>query len=561
VLDTGAQISASAPFKTAFYGNTADLRQTPAVDVQPRAGTAGIDFQVVPINDLSLYGVTVYSFPGNGAPGVHPAFIDQQQEVGFVLAYGHGLVENLASLTVEVLGDELHARKPQPYEGDNRFARVDFDIDPFSRVGSKHLLFRLPDDIYMLPSGLHLTSQPAPVIHWIEEAAAAAQPGVWNVHGVNFDPLSTVYFDGLPARVLGSDVTGNEIRVVPPPGPPGHRAIVTVYNPDGQSSALTLPDGNVIFPYFSGGAASLTISPDYIHAGTDKVVDISGEGVQFVPGETVVGFGNSEVIARYVEVLSPTHLRAVVTVPPESTHGDYLVSVTSGLLVMTLSQRLHTGEAPISTEGGPPTVRYGGVVNSATMTRDLSPGVLASVFGENLTGPAAAALSAGSPGQGGVKVTFNGQEAVVFAAAPRQINLQIPPAVKPGAAELRVYAGEAASEPILVEIARSSPGIFGVARADDSFISGSNPAAPGEALFLLATGLGNVAVRAGDTLNSPIQVKLGGARLRPESIEPVASMPGLYRIRFRVPENLTGTTAAALVVDGRRSNVIELAIR
>jgi uncharacterized protein (TIGR03437 family) len=309
------------------------------------------------------------------------------------------------------------------------------------------------------------------------------------------------------------------------------------------------------------------MSPEYIHAGTDKVVEISGEGVQFLPGETVVGFGNSEVIARYVEVLSPTHLRAVVTVPPESTHGDYLVSVTSGLLVMTLSQRLRTGESPLPTEGGPPTVRYGGVVNSATMTRDLSPGVLASVFGENLTGLAAAsaaALSADSPRQGGVKVTFNGQEAVLFAVAPRQINLQIPPSVKPGTAELRVYAGEEVSEPMLVEIARISPGVFAVARGDNSFVTSSAPAAPEETVFLLATGLGNAAVRTtgpNGTLDSPLQIKLGTGRLSPDGIEPVASMPGLYRIRFRVPPNLTATTDVSLLVDGRRSNVIELAVR
>lgn len=565
VLDSGTRLAASAPFRTTFYGNTTDMRQTPVVEVRPGALTADIQFRVTPIDDLSLYGITIYSFPGNGAPGVHPAFIDQQQEVGFVLAYGHGLTENIADLTVEVLGEDLRARKPQVYEGNNRFVRVDFEIDPFSRVGAKHLLFRVPADMYVLPSGLHLTSQPAPVIHWVEETAASQ--GVWSVHGINFDPISTVYFDGLPARIVGIDAQGNEIQVVPPPGPPGHRAIVTVYNPDGQSSALTLPDGNVIFPYFSGGAASLTMSPEYIHAGTDRVVEIRGEGVHFLPGETVVGFGNSEVIARYVDVVSPTHLRAAVTVPPESTAGSYLVSVTSGLLVMTLSQRLRTGEAPVNTQGGPPSIRYGSVVNSATMTRDLSPGVLASLFGENFTAAAAlndAALDSDSPRQGGaVKVTFNGHEAVLFAVAPRQINLQIPPSVKPGAAELRVQVGDAVSEPMLVDLARVSPGVFGVTRGDDSFVATSNPASPGETLSLLATGLGSEVIRAGPNgaLDPPIQVCLGQARLSPQAIEPVGSMPGLYRIRFSLPQTLASTTEVSLMVDGRRSNVLELPVK
>jgi uncharacterized protein (TIGR03437 family) len=568
VLDSGPRIPASTPFKTTFYGNTTDSRRTPAVEVRAGAVTQGILFEVAPTDELSLYGVSTYSFPGNGAPGVHPAFLDQQQDVGFLLAYGQGLTENLGNLTVEVLGEDLHARTPQPYQDHNRFIRLDFDINPFSRVGPKHLLFRLPDDIYVLPSGLNLTSQPAPVIHWLEEASAASQQGVWSVHGVNFNPLSTVYFDGLPAQIVGVDAQGNEIRVAPPPGPPGHRAIVTVYNPDGQSSALTLPDGNVIFPYFSGGAASLTMSPDYIHAGTDRVVEIRGEGVYFVPGETVLGFGNSEVIARYVDVVSPTHLRAVVTVPPESTKGSYLVSVTSGLLVMTLSQRLHTGEAPLTNEGGPPAVRYGGVINSATSTSDLSPGVLASLFGENLTAAveSAAALSSASPRQGGdVRVTFNGQQAVLFAVAPRQINLQIPPSVQPGAAELQVYAGDTVSQPMLVELARVSPGIFGVTHRDDASVSGSHPADPGESLSLWVTGLGSAASTrsgaAGGMPESRIQIQLGAARVSPETIELVASMPGLYRIHFSLPQAQSGATEVSLLVDGRRSNVIALPVR
>ena len=102
------------------------------------------DFQVTPTNALSIYGVSTYSFPGNGAPGVHPAFLDEQPGVGFVLAYGQGLTENLSDLTVEVLGGDLHARKPQPYQGYANFIRLDFDIDPYSQVGAKHLLFRVP---------------------------------------------------------------------------------------------------------------------------------------------------------------------------------------------------------------------------------------------------------------------------------------------------------------------------------------------------------------------------------------------------------------------------------
>ena len=567
-LDDGILLPASAPFKTTFYGNTTDPNQMPITQVAAGELTRCIDFRVTPTDRLRLYGVSTYSFPGNGAPGVHPAFHDQGQESGFIMAAGQGLAENLAELSVEVLGGEIRTRQPQPYRGYSSFIRLDFDIDPFSRVGPKHLLFRTPGDIYVLPRGMHITAQPAPVIHWIEPTPTSAGGDVWSVHGVNFDPLSAVYFDGLPSGIVEVDALGNEIQVVPPPGPPGHRAIVTVYNPDGQSSALTLPDGNVMFPYVnSSGASFLTMSPDYIHAGTDRVVEIRGDGVQFLPGETVVGFGSSEVVARYVDVISPTHLRAVVSVPPESTSGSYLVSVTSGLAVMTLGQRLRTGDAPVPIDGGPPMVRYGAVMNSATMTAQLSPGVLASLFGENLT-PAASSASLGNDSlhqPDNVRVTFNGQAATLLAVSPRQINLQIPPSVEPGSAELRVYAGDAVSEPMLVQIGRVSPGVFAATRADNSVVQGSNPAGRGETLALLATGLGSAVLpvaeeNAPSAVNPAVQIQVGQVRLQPEAIEPAGGIPGLYLIRFRLPDSFSGTMEVSLLVDGRRSNLIELPV-
>jgi uncharacterized protein (TIGR03437 family) len=161
-------------------------------------------------------------------------------------------------------------------------------------------------------------------------------------------------------------------------------------------------------------------------------------------------------------------------------------------------------------------------------------------------------------------VTFNGHDAVLFSLASRQINLQIPPSVQPGTAELRVYAGGAASEPMLVEIGRVSPGVFGVTRRDDSWVAGSNPAGPGENLSIMATGLSGAAwVRTtpSGALDSPVQVQLGSARLRPEAIEAVAGMPGLYRIRFSLPPGLNSATQVSLLVGGRRSNVVELPVR
>jgi uncharacterized protein (TIGR03437 family) len=212
-------------------------------------------------------------------------------------------------------------------------------------------------------------------------------------------------------------------------------------------------------------------------------------------------------------------------------------------------------------------VRYGAVMNSATMTAQLSPGVLASLFGENLT-PAASSASLGNDSlhqPDNVRVTFNGQAATLLAVSPRQINLQIPPSVEPGSAELRVYAGDAVSEPMLVQIGRVSPGVFAATRADNSVVQGSNPAGRGETLALLATGLGSAVLpvaeeNAPSAVNPAVQIQVGQVRLQPEAIEPAGGIPGLYLIRFRLPDSFSGTMEVSLLVDGRRSNLIELPV-
>jgi uncharacterized protein (TIGR03437 family) len=145
---------------------------------------------------------------------------------------------------------------------------------------------------------------------------------------------------------------------------------------------------------------------------------------------------------------------------------------------------------------------------------------------------------------------------------PRQINLQVPPSVEPGSAELRVYVGDAVSDPMLVQLARVSPGVFGVARRDNSFVQTSSPASRGETLWVLATGLGDAASRSAgsNTSNSRIQVQVGPARPKVESIEAVGGMPGLSRIGFSLPASLAETLDLSLLVDGRRSNEIDLAV-
>ncbi len=553
--DLGETVVSGGPFKTVFYGGSNRLADSPSVWVAGGAPTEDVDFTVTPLVDLALHSVTTFSFPGNGAPGVHPAFVDNREQTAFVLATGQGLIQNLPQISLEVVGSDLRPARPTLYAFDVRFARIDFEISPFSGLGPKPLLFRLRDDIYVLPSAVRLTSQRAPVIHWIEPDFSFPDDEVWIVRGSDFDPRALVYFDGLPGTVVDFDEFEGGIRVRPPPGPPGHRAVVTVYNPDGQSSAFTLPDGNVVLPYPDGISPSLVLSRDSAEAGSDVVVEIEGAGTNFIPGQTVVGFGASDIVTRDLEVLSPERLRVVISIHPQTARGPYLVTVTSGLQLVEAAQRFQVD--PPNPDDPRPKLRFGGLVNSATMTPDLSPGVLATLFGSKLSADAS-----GEPVPAVLpNVTVNGQEATVLAVTPDQINLQIPITVEPGVAELRVQRGPLVSDPMLIRIAPVSPGLFRAVRSDGSTVSADNPAQPGEELLLLATGLG---VR--DFLDltedlGTVQLEINRRRFEPLSLRTVAGFPGLYELGMTVPDEIPdGPLSISLLVEGRRSNTLALPV-
>jgi hypothetical protein len=62
-------------------------------------------------------------------------------------------------------------------------------------------------------------------------------------------------------------------------------------------------------------------------------VDVVGANTNFVAGQTVVGFGTSDVVVNQVTVLSPNHLSVQVT--PNVTVATSGINVTTGLGVIS----------------------------------------------------------------------------------------------------------------------------------------------------------------------------------------------------------------------------------
>jgi len=541
------QFLPSGPFKTHFYGGTTRPNESPLVETRAGAVRGGVDFRVEPRSDLPLYSVTTYSFPDTGAAGVHPAFLDAATEPsGFILATAPGLAERTASLSVEAMEGGVEVRAPRVYEPDTRFVRVDLAFSPLTSLEAVHLIFRLPDDIYVLPSAVRLTAHPPPIVHWVAPGEDENERPIWFVRGANFDARSAVYFDGWPAEVVSFDSEPEQIGVNPPVGVPGRPAVVTVYNPDGQSSAFTLPDGNVMFRLPDGPSRSVSVSPAEAEADSDVVLEISGVNTRFLSGDTTVGFGSSDIVARQLYILGPGKALGVATVRNGITPGIYKLTITTGLEVLEAPGGFRVLD-PSGNPGAEPRLRFQSLVNSATMRPDLSPGVLASLFGQNLA----------VEGAGPVQVTFNGLAAPLVSVTSGQINLQIPATLEPGPVVMEAYNGIVKGKPMVANLDIASPGIFAVTHANGSLVAPDNPVVPGETLVLLATGIGDGSLAS----TSDLRIASGEQLVAPIRVAPVSSLPGVYVIHFPAPGAGVSSSPVFLWAGGERSNALALTVR
>jgi hypothetical protein len=162
------------------------------------------------------------------------------------------------------------------------------------------------------------------------------------IAGEQFRSDTRIFFDGLPATVEVQTANGLMI-VTPPPAPGGYTASIVALNSDGQSSLLLSPAAPT-FTYDPGSVPSLTVMPSVLTPGGDVTVDVQGVNTNFIQGQTLIGFGTSDVLVKQITVLSPTHLTAVVA--PSVTLPTGGINVTTGLGV--ISQAL--GQQVIATD-------------------------------------------------------------------------------------------------------------------------------------------------------------------------------------------------------------------
>jgi uncharacterized protein (TIGR03437 family) len=209
---------------------------------------------------------------------------------------------------------------------------------------------------------------------------------------------------------------------------------------------------------------------------------------------------------------------------------------------------------------GKPVLTAASVVNAASYQPGLSPGSLATVFGVNLAGGAAAMPAFPWPSRvGNVTLSLDGAPVPLVYLSDSQINFLVPANVPQGTADLVVSTPLGASVVVRIPIDPVSPGIF----FDPATGLGAIRVA-GDFVEIYATGLGPVHTAYGfqQTDLTP-QVFIGSVPAPEISYSGLApGWLGLYQVNARIPPGAgSGTQPLYLVINGRRSNEVRVQIK
>lgn len=428
---SGRSFPASGAFAAQFYPGTQNWQFAGSVFVNA-GSSGGPSFQVQSKSSVPMYDMLTFSYVGpNNSLYVTPAYVNVSSGSFFMETQPPNGITAATPSAVSLLGLS-NAYKLAPASSQQWF--LYFSVPQGQQnAGPRHLVFSLPNDMYVLPDGVNFTLQDPPSI----TAVNPNSDGTVTVGGNNFRSDSRVFFDGLQAQVSSNyPMTSNSITVTPPPGNGGQISTLTVFNGDGQNSMFLQTANPATYQYPVTGAtpAASAQAQQTLNAGTSSMVAINGVNTTGGAGQISVGFGTSDIVVNNIWVAGPSQILANVTVSPNATLGTFELSVISGFSVV--SQPFAVQIQPMNP--ALPEIAWP-VVNAATGGA-VNPGSFASIFPAN-----------GTQFPANMQLTLNGAPVSIQYSSPAQINFLVPAQTPLGPAVLTASNG-GANVSIVVEI-------------------------------------------------------------------------------------------------------------
>ena len=341
--------AANTQFVTQFFPGTQDWTQATVIGVGAGKTVPNVNFTVAASAGPAVYGMQTYGYP-NGVAIPAPPLVTETRDALVFYANGATINNQTAmapGLSVSVIGSAASIEPGSLSYYQQGFLLAVVDTTKVSANTPVALAVRLNGDLYVLPAALTVVANPAPTVSSATSQMISALQVVTTIAGTNLSTASRILFEGAPATVLYANTDGS-LAVTEPPGLSGSVATVEAINPDGQSSLQSLADGTARpqFTYSLLAPLRIVPVPYIVTAGTDTLMVIVGVNTHFAEGQTVVGFGTSDISVRASWVVSPTMVILNLSVDPAAQPGITYVTAATGLEIITLPDLFTIVAAP-----------------------------------------------------------------------------------------------------------------------------------------------------------------------------------------------------------------------
>jgi uncharacterized protein (TIGR03437 family) len=442
-------------------------------------------------------------------------------------------------LSVSVIGGTAQvAPKSLAYSGSG-YDYVVINAGTVSSYTPTALAMTLNGDLYVLPNAFSVVPSAPPAITSVSGSTDGNGNTTVSVAGANLNANTKILFDGAQASVLQLNPDGS-LLVSAPAASNGYQASVEALTPDGQTSTQFLGSATPpTFTYGGPGSQGISVTPPAVAAGTDSMVTITGFNTNFVQGQTVVGFGSSDVTVTHVWVVSPTVIQMNISVGAPAAVMPTTVSVATGLQLATLSTVFQIGAA----NAGQITLRTP-ILNQATGLPGIPGGGIAVI---NTSGLPATATNASLAGW---TLTIANQPVLFSLGSNGQLTAQVPSGLPTGPTAVQLTPLNAAATPaVLMQIDPPAPAVTSVT---DAALSAPNVAHAGDVVMLAVSGLA-------DTLGnfpaaSAIDVNVGGVDITPASLTAVSGAGNPCQLVVTLPASLAAGAQAVTVRVGTRES-------
>jgi hypothetical protein len=490
--DSGNVIPATRYFDSQFYPGTRDPSQATLFSLKAGDLQDAVDFTVNGRAAPGISSVTTYGYWGQNA--VHPDPLVDGTKGTTMVATGFGLLSSTGTsvapgLAISTLGSDANILpNTTSYYTDSY---IKFGIAPVSKdaMGLRHLFFTTPNDMYVLPSAFLMVKNAPPSIDSVKAGDPDANGNATAlIAGSNMDLSSAVYFDGVPARILGQDKHG-VLSVSVPVAPAKYTANVTVLNTDLQSSLFVQPTPQTFtYPDAKPPAPSL-IAPQ-LPAGSEAMVEIRGMPV--IDGEVTIGFGSSDVLVGKVWLRDGGRIWLNLSVDPAAANGDLPITISSGLNTVYTQSALHVTD-PVDGQ----LVLDPSLTNAATNRSSVWPGAVAIANIPNIEAPAST-----------LRLAFGGEAAVVYWASKGRMAFRVPADLKPGPVVMSLSTAQNNLVlPVVVDIDPIPPMILAAMIAPSQNVDSTHTVKAGSTVLFAITNMGDL---SGVSDPSVIHFSIGG---------------------------------------------------